>query len=61
MSCYSDSVKPRIFGPDHILQSQERLLDGIVPKDLVGGSDLVVNFVYKDLNLKDGCQICPVD
>ena len=24
-------------------------------------SDLVVNFIHKDLCLKDGLQICPVD
>ena len=27
----------------------------------MSGSDLVVNFVHKDLHLKDGLQICPVD
>ena len=27
----------------------------------MSGSDLVVNFVHKDLRLKDGLQICPVD
>ena len=36
-------------------------LDRIVPEDLVSGSDLVVNFVYKDLRLKDGFQIFPID
>ena len=33
----------------------------MVLEDLVNGSDLVVNFVYKDLRLKDGFQIFPVD
>ena len=61
MLCYDDSVKPRIFGSDHVLRSQERLLDGIVLEDLMSGSDLVVNFVHKDLRLKDGLQIYPVD
>ena len=27
----------------------------------MNGSDLVVNFIHKDLRLKDGLQICPVD
>ena len=27
----------------------------------MSGSDLVVNFVHKDLHLKDGLQIFPVD
>ena len=27
----------------------------------MSGSDLVVNFVHKDLRLKDGFQICLVD
>ena len=36
-------------------------MDGIVPKDLISGSDLVVNFVYKDLHVKDGFQIFPID
>ena len=58
---YGDSVKPMIFGSDHVLRSQERLLDRIVLEDLVSSSDLVVNFVHKDLRLKDGLQIYPVD
>ena len=29
--------------------------------DLVSDSDVVVNFVHKDLRLKDGLQIYPVD
>ena len=33
----------------------------MVPEDLVSGSNLVVNFVHKDLRLKDGFQIFPVD
>ena len=36
-------------------------MDRIVLEDLVNGSDLVVNFVHKDLHLKDGFQISPVD
>ena len=36
-------------------------MDRIVPEDLVSGSDLVVNFVHKDLRFKDGLQIYPVD
>ena len=59
--CYDDSVMLRIFGSDHVLQSRESFLDRIIPKDLVNGSDLVVNFVHKDLCLKDGFQISPVD
>ena len=58
---YGDSVKPRIFSSNHVLRSQEQLLDRIVLEDLVSSSDLVVNFVHKDLRLKDGLQICPVD
>ena len=27
----------------------------------MSGSDLVVNFIHKDLRLKYGLQICPVD
>ena len=27
----------------------------------MSGSDLVVNFIHKDLHLKDGLQIYPVD
>ena len=33
----------------------------MVPEDLVNGSNLVVNFVHKDLRLKDGFQIFLVD
>ena len=36
-------------------------MDRIIPEDLVSNFDLVVNFVHKDLRLKDGLQICPVD
>ena len=61
MFCYGDSVKSRIFGFYHVLWSRERFLDRIVPKDLVSGSDLVVNFIHIDLRLKDGLQIFPVD
>ena len=35
--------------------------DRIIPEDLVSNSDLIVNFVHKDLHLKDGFQISPVD
>ena len=27
----------------------------------MSGPDLIVNFVHKDLRLKNGLQICPVD
>ena len=36
-------------------------MNRIVLKDLVSSSDLVVNFVHKDLHLKNGLQICLVD
>ena len=58
---YDDSVKPRIFSSDHVLRSRERLLNRIVPKDLISSSDLVINFIHKDLRLKNGLQIYPVD
>ena len=61
MFCYGDSVKSRIFSSYHVLWSRERFLDRIVPKDLVSGSDLVVNFIHIDLRLKDGLQIFLVD
>ena len=51
---YGNSVKPRIFGLDHVLRSRERFLNRIVPKDLMGSSDLEVTFVHKNLRLKNG-------
>ena len=36
-------------------------MDGIVLEDLVSGFDLVVSYVHKDLCLKDGFQIFPID
>ena len=51
---YGNSVKPRILGLDHVLQSRERFLNRIVPKDLVSSSDLEVAFVHKNLRLKNG-------
>ena len=58
---YGDFMKTRIFSSDHIFQSRERLLNRIVPKDIMSSSDLVVTFVHKDLRLKNGLQIYPVD
>ena len=58
---YGDFMKTRIFSSDHIFQSRERLLNRIVPKDLMSSSDLVVTFVHKDLRLKNGLQIYPVN
>ena len=58
---YGDFVKTRIFSSNHVFRSQERLLNRILPKDLVSGSNLVVTFVHKDLRLKNGLQIYPVD
>ena len=58
---YGNFVKSRIFRSDHVLRSREWLLNRIVPKDLVSSSDLVVTFVHKDLRLKNGIQIYPVN
>ena len=51
---YSNSLKARIFGLDHVLQSRERFLNRIIPKDLVSSSDLEVTLVHKNLRLKNG-------
>ena len=58
---YNNPLKPKIFGLDHVLQSCERFLNRIVPEDLVSSSDLEVTFVHKNLHLKNGFSIRPVD
>ena len=54
MLCYSDLLKPRIFGLNYILRSCERFLNRIVLEDFVNSSDLEVTFVHKNLCLKNG-------
>ena len=46
-------LEPGVFGPDYGLQCCEGSLNGIVSKDLVGSSDLVVVFVHRDLCAKN--------
>ena len=49
----SDLLEPRVFGPNYGLRRREGSLNGIVSKDLVGSSDLVVTFVHKNLYAKN--------
>ena len=46
-------LEPRVFGLDYGLRRREGSLNGIVSKDLVGNSDLVVAFVHKNLCAKN--------
>ena len=51
---YGNPLKLRIFSLNYVLQSRERFLNRIVPKDLMSSSDLEVTFIHKNLYLKNG-------
>ena len=50
-NCYF--LESGVFGPDYRLRRREGSLNGIVSKDLVGNSNLVVVFVHKYLDAKN--------
>ena len=46
-------LEPGVFDLDYVLRRCEGSLNGIVSKDLMGSSDLVVAFVHKNLCSKN--------
>ena len=56
-----DLLKLRIFGLNYVIQGCKRFLNRIVPEDLVSSSNLEVTFIHKNLCLKNGIKVHPVD
>ena len=56
-----DLLKLRIFGLNYVLRGCKRFLNRIVPEDLVSSSNLEVTFIHKNLCLKNGFKVHPVD
>ena len=50
-NCYL--LESEVVGLDYGLRRCEGSLNGIVSKDLVGSTDLVVAFIHKDLGVKN--------